>query len=176
MKREFASLTAQEALHVAIFIEERNAEIYRELAEMFAEFRDPASLEIAAAFWEMSNDERGHGTQLQKRYLERFGTQACAVTEDYISDFIEVPRLSNGEIFAISKVKVGRSPREMALEVAIAAEDSAIRFYRRLVEATQDENLVDQYRELLAFETNHSGWLDQKLSETRRFNSGSKLA
>ena len=43
MKREFASLSAQEALHVAIFIEERNAEIYREFAEMFAEFRDPES-------------------------------------------------------------------------------------------------------------------------------------
>ena len=49
MKREFASLSAQEALHVAIFVEERNADIYREFAEMFAEFRDPPSLEIAAA-------------------------------------------------------------------------------------------------------------------------------
>lgn len=176
MKREFTSLTAQEALHVAIFIEERNAEIYRELAEMFAEFRDPASLEIAAAFWEMSNEERSHGTLLQKRYFERFGTQACAVTEDDISDLIEVPRLASGEIFAISKVKVGRSPREMALEVAIAAEDSAMRFYRRLVEGTEDEDLLTQYRELLAFETNHSGWLDQKLAEARRISGGTKLA
>ena len=49
MKRDFASLSAQEALHVAIFIEERNAEIYHQFAEMFAEFRDPESLEIAAA-------------------------------------------------------------------------------------------------------------------------------
>ena len=176
MKREFASLSAQEALHVAIFIEERNADIYREFAEMFAEFRDPASLEIAAAFWEMSNEERQHGTLLQKRYLDRFGTRPCAVTEDDISDFIEVPRLGNGEIFTISKVKVGRSPREMALEVAIAAEDSAERFYRRLAETTQDEELSTMYRELLAFETNHSGWLDQKLAEARRANRGTKLA
>jgi rubrerythrin len=64
MKRDFASLTAQEALHVAVFIEERNANIYSQFAEMFAEFRDPESLEIAAAFWEMSNDERRHGTML----------------------------------------------------------------------------------------------------------------
>ncbi len=67
VKRNFASLNAQEALHDAIFIEERNAGIYREFAEMFAEFRDPESLEIAAAFWDMSNDERTHGTLLQKR-------------------------------------------------------------------------------------------------------------
>ena len=45
MKRDFASLTAQEALHVAIFVEERNAEIYHQFAEMFAEFHDPESLE-----------------------------------------------------------------------------------------------------------------------------------
>ena len=75
MKPNFASLTAQEALHVAIFIEERNATIYREFSEMFAEFRDPESLEIAAAFWEMSNEERRHGTTLQKRYFERHGTR-----------------------------------------------------------------------------------------------------
>ena len=35
MRRTFASLNAQEALHVAIFIEERNAAIYRRFAEMF---------------------------------------------------------------------------------------------------------------------------------------------
>jgi len=61
VKRSFASLTPQEALHVAIFIEERNAEIYRQFAEMFAEFRDPESLEIAAAFWDLFNEERRHG-------------------------------------------------------------------------------------------------------------------
>jgi hypothetical protein len=55
VKRDFVSLNAQEALHVAIFIEERNANIYRQFSEMFAEFRDPESLEMAAAFWEMSN-------------------------------------------------------------------------------------------------------------------------
>src|SRR6516164_7254022 len=62
MKRDFASLSTQEALHVAIFIEERNAEIYHQFAEMFAEFRDPESLEIAAAFWDMATEERKHGT------------------------------------------------------------------------------------------------------------------
>ena len=40
MKKAFTSLTPQEALHVAIFIEERNAEVYQNFAEMFAEFRD----------------------------------------------------------------------------------------------------------------------------------------
>ena len=84
MKREFSSLTPQEALHVAIFIEERNAELYGQFAEMFAELKDPDSLEIAQVFWDMSTEERGHGTRLQELYFDRYGTQACVVTEEDI--------------------------------------------------------------------------------------------
>jgi len=58
MKRQFTSLTPQEALHVAIFIEERNSELYHRFAEMFVEFRDVESLEIASVFWDMAAEER----------------------------------------------------------------------------------------------------------------------
>lgn len=176
MKRDFASLTAQEALHVAVFIEERNANIYSQFAEMFAEFRDPESLEIAAAFWEMSNDERRHGTMLQKRYFDRYGTRPCAVTEDDIADLIEVPRLENGEIFTISKMKVGRSPREMALDVALTAEDSATRFYRRLAQSTKDAELKAVYEEFVALEAGHSNWLEQKVAAARRTAGSNRRA
>jgi rubrerythrin len=176
MKREFASLNTQEALHVAIFIEERNAEIYHQFAEMFAEFRDPESLEIAATFWDMANEERKHGTMLQRRYFDRYGTRPCAVTEEDISDFIEVPRLENGEIFTISKLKVGRSPREMALQIAISAEQNATRYYHRLSETTEDEELRAFYREFVDFESSHSDLLEKKLSEARRTSGGTKLA
>jgi len=175
MKRDFASLNPQEALHVAIFIEERNAEIYHQFAEMFAEFRDPESLEIAAAFWDMANEERKHGTMLQKRYFDRFGTRPCAVTEEDIRDFIEVPRLENGEIFAISRAKIGRSPRQMALEIAAAAEQNAVRFYTRLSETTDEPELRALYKEFVDFENNHSDWLEKKVAEARR-SSGGKLA
>ena len=176
MKRDFVSLTAQEALHVAIFIEERNAEIYHQFAEMFAEFREPESLEIASTFWDMASEERQHGTLLQKRYFDRFGTRPCAVTEDDISDFIEVPRLENGEIFSISKIKGGRSPRQMALEIALNAEQNAVRFYNRLVETTQDLEMRELYREFTEFETGHSDWLEKKVAEARRASGGAKLA
>lgn len=176
MKRDFASLNAQEALHVAIFIEERNAEIYHQFAEMFAEFRDPESLEIAAAFWDMASEERKHGTLLQKRYFDRYGTRPCAVTEEDISDFIEVPRLENGDIFTISKLKVGRSPREMALEIAMAAEQNALRFYARLSELTTDDELRTLYKDFLDFEAGHTDWIEKKLSEARRTSGGTKLA
>ena len=176
MKRDFASLTPQEALHVAIFIEERNAEIYNQFAEMFAEFGDPESFEISSTFWDMSNEERSHGTLLQKRYFDRYGTRPCSITEEDIRDFIEVPRLENGEIFTFSRLKVGRSPRQRALEIAMAAEQNAIRYYARLIELTEDETLGDLYRELLEFETSHSGWLEKKLADARKTSGGTKLA
>jgi rubrerythrin len=176
MKRDFASLTAQEALHVAIFIEERNAGIYHQFAEVFAEFHDPESLEIASTFWDMANEERQHGTLLQKRYFDRYGTRPCAVTEDDIRDLIEVPRLENGEIFAFSKLKVGRSPREMALEVAISAEQAAVRYYTRLSELTEDAELRAAYRELVDFENGHTDWLQKKMADARRTSGGTKRA
>jgi rubrerythrin len=176
MKRDFASLNAQEALHVAIFIEERNAEIYHQFAEMFAEFRDPESLEIAATFWDMANEERQHGTLLQKRYFDRYGTRPCSVTEEDIRDFIEVPHLENGEIFTISRLKVGRSPRQMALEIAVAAEQNAVRFYARLSETCEDADLKALYREFVEFETGHTDWLQKKVADARRTSGGTKLA
>jgi rubrerythrin len=176
MKRDFASLTPPEALHVAIFIEERNAEIYHQFAEMFAEFRDPESLQIAAAFWDMANEERQHGTLLQKRYFDRYGTRPCAVTEDDICDFIEIPRLENGELFTFSRLKVGRSPRQMSLEVALAAEQSASRFYTRLAETSEDADLRALYREFVEFEDSHTDWLQKKVLEARRTSGGAKTA
>ena len=176
MKREFASLTAQEALHVAIFIEERNAELYHQFAELFSSFSDDASLEIAATFWDMAAEERQHGTELQKRYFDRYGTRPCAITEDDIRDFIEVPRLGNGEIFAISRAKGGRSPRELALEIAVAAEQEALRYYIRLAELTEDADLRALYREFVEFESGHTGLLERKMAEARRTARGPSRA
>ncbi|HEY1272076.1 MAG TPA: ferritin family protein [Terriglobales bacterium] len=176
MKRDFASLTPQEALHVAIFIEERNAEIYHQFAELFAEFHDPESLEIASTFWDMANEERQHGTALQKRYFDRYGTRSCSVTEDDIRDFIEVPQLENGNIFTLSKLKVGPSPRERALEVAIAAEQAAVRYYTRLGELTEDPEMRTMYREFVDFESGHTDWLQKKMADARRTSGGTKLA
>ncbi len=168
MKREFSSLTAQEALHVAIFIEERNAEIYTQFAELFAEFKDSESLQIAQVFWDMAEEERHHGTMLQERYFERYGTQHCIVTEDDIRDLIEVPRLDNGELFAIIRSKTSHSPRYKALEIALSAEEAAQRFYARMIPRTEEVALKTAYRELAEFEDNHSRFLKGKIEMARR--------
>ena len=168
MKREFSSLTAQEALHVAIFIEERNAEIYTQFAELFAEFKDPESLQMAQVFWDMAEEERHHGTMLQERYFERYGTRHCIVTEEDIRDLIEVPKLDNAELFAIIRSRTTHSPRYKAFEIALNAEEAAQRFYSRLIPGTEDEGLKTVYRELSEFEDGHSRFLRGKIEMAKR--------
>lgn len=172
MKRDFADLTPQEALHVAIFIEERNAELYRQFAELFAEFKDPDSLEIAQAFWEMAEEERRHGTYLQDRYFERYGTRACIVTEEDVRDMIEIPQLETSNIFAVARSQTAVSPRSTALQVALEAELTAQRFYARLTETTPDRQLRAMYAELTGFESDHTAFLQKKISEAQRAVGG----
>jgi rubrerythrin len=162
MKREFSSLSVQEALHVAIFVEERNAALYEEFADLFTEFKDPESLEMASTFIEMAEEERTHSSQLQERYFERYGRRSCAITEEEIRDIIEMPRLDKG-LFAIAKAKISPIPARKALEVALAAELSAERFYKRLVEITPDRALRSFYQELAIFEKDHTRDLERRM-------------
>ena len=162
MKRTFASLNPQEALHVAIFIEERNAGIYHRFAEMFTEFRDTESLEIASVFWDMAVEEKRHSGILQEKYRERYGNASCALTEEDLQDMIEVPRLDDGDVFeAIETSQM--SARERALQVALTAEQGAQNFYSRLAEQTKDGPLRRLYNELSIMEDGHVGYLQNTL-------------
>jgi rubrerythrin len=163
MPRPFASLKPQEALHVAIFIEERNAGIYQRFAEMFTEFRDPQSLQIANVFWDMSIEEKRHSSILQSHYQEIYGAAACAVTEEDISDMIEVPRLEDSDVFE-SDERSAATPRERALQVALAAEKSAHRFYSQLARRTKETNLRRLYLDLSSMEDGHVLYLQGVLA------------
>lgn len=166
MKRSFASLSPQEALHVAVFIEERNAELYHRFAEMFVEFRDVESLEIASVFWDMAVEERHHSTLLQERYTERFGSAACSMTEEDLQELIEVPRLEDGDVFNAAAAASGGTPQERALQVALSAELNAQKFYADLVSITTDPRMKKFYGELSEFESDHITFLEKKIHES----------
>ncbi len=168
MKRSFVSLSPQEALHVAIFIEERNAELYHRFAEMFVEFRDVESLEIAGVFWDMAVEEHHHSTRLQTLYGERFGNSACSVTEEDVHEIIEIPKLDDGDV--LKKATSPLPARERALQVALRSEQSARQYYGDIAEHTTDPKLRKLYKELSEFETEHVEYLERKLSETTADN------
>jgi rubrerythrin len=163
MRRSFPSLDPQEALHVAIFIEERNAELYHRFAEMFVEFRDSESLEIASVFWEMAVEEKNHSSILQGKYMEEFGDSRCALTEEDLIEWIEVPKLEDGDVFAATREGSTNNVRERALRVALKAELAAQRYYSGLVENTQEGPLRRLYRELAEMEDGHVAYIQRKL-------------
>ncbi|HZD33085.1 MAG TPA: ferritin family protein [Candidatus Angelobacter sp.] len=165
MTRTFSSLSPQEALHVAIYIEERNAEVYQRFAEMFAEFRDPDSVEIADVFWDMSVEEKRHSILLQGKYRERYGEASCVLTEEDLHDMIEVPRLESSGVFEVVE-SVMASPRQRALRVAIDAEKSAQNFYAQLVQSTDDDALRNLYNELATMEDGHVTQLRSMMAVT----------
>ena len=173
MKRSFASLNPQEALHVAIFIEERNAELYQRFAEVFAEFRDSESLEIAGVFWEMAAEEKDHSSKLQARYMERFGSSSCALTEEDLTELIEVPRLEQADLF-VAPEGSQVSARDRALQVALNAERSAQQYYTNLVENSEPGPLRQLYRELAEMEDGHVVSIEQKMSARQRTNAQRK--
>jgi rubrerythrin len=164
MKRQFTSLTPQEALHVAVFIEERNLELYHRFAEMFVEFRDVESLEIASVFWDMAAEERTHSTMLQQRYSDMYGNRACSMTEEDLQEMIEIPRLEESGVF--DNTKDSATPaRERALQVALKAEQQAREFYAGLAENTTDRGLKRVYSDLAEFELEHVEFLVKRLEQ-----------
>ncbi len=163
MKRSFASLNPQEALHVAIFIEERNAELYHRFAEMFVEFRDSESLEIAGIFWEMAVEEKNHSSMLQTRYMEEYGSSRCSLTEEDLIEWIEVPKLEDGDLFAATREGRMTNVRERAMQVALKAELAARRYYSDLAQNTEAGPLHQLYSELAEMEDNHVAYIQRKL-------------
>jgi rubrerythrin len=163
MRRSFASLDPQEALHVAIFIEERNAELYHRFAEMFVEFRDSESLEIASVFWEMAAEEKQHSSLLQTKYMGQYGSSRCALTEEDLVEWIEVPKLEDGDIFAPTRDGSKSPVRERALQVALKAEQAAQSYYADLMQNTQEGPLRELYCELAEMEDSHVAYVQSKL-------------
>jgi len=162
MQRTFASLSAQEALEIAITIAERNAEIYHRFAEMFTEFGDEESLEIASVFWEMAIEERGHQAMLERKHWEQYGTANRSYSEQELVELIEVPRLNEGNVFAIDSDLSGR---QRALQVALRAEISAQQFYSKLVEQAPEGPLRQTYYDLAQIEDGHIAFLEAKLAQ-----------
>jgi rubrerythrin len=168
MKRSFTDLEPPEVLRIAIFIEQRNAEIYRHFAEMFTEFGDPESLEVAGLFWEMAVEERQHSAMLETRYSERYGDARPPLSEEDVQEFIEVPRLDQ-EMLAGDKSDVGA--RDRALQVTLRAEISAQAFYAELAQHTPPGALRDIYEQLALMEDGHIDFLSRKLSSGARSES-----
>ena len=160
MPRSFSSLSPAEVLQVAISIEDRNAGLYARFAEMFLEFGDPDSRQIAGVFQEMSVEEQGHRALLEEKYVANHGAAKQPLTEDELAELVEVPKLSSANVFSSAS---DVTARERALHCALQAEHNAHQFYEKLVEETPEGPLLKLFKELAQMEDGHVAFLEAKL-------------
>ena len=83
-----------------------------------------------------------------------------------------VKKLESGELFSIGRGNATVAPRKAALQVALDAEETALRYYSQLVERTNDRNLRSIYAELANFEADHTEFLRRKLNDAKRAITG----
>jgi len=109
---------------------------------------------------------------LQERYHARFGEAPCPLTEEEVDGLIETPNVPNGNVFAIARAGAAPAPCVQGLEIALAAEEGALRFYRHLSKITDDSELRSCYSELAHFEAQHADELRHKIEIARNSATG----
>ena len=140
---DFASLDLQDALDLAILVEEEAQERYLEFVSQMEQHHTP---EAASFFRAMAANEEKHGRELRERRAARFGDAPRRVTRAMLWD-VEAPDYDETRAFMSARQAMG---------VALRAETKAEEFFvkalphitdeevRRLFEELRDEEIVHQ--------------------------------
>ncbi len=149
---DFSKLSLQDALDLAILIEEEAEERYQELANLVGG-RYPG--DAADVFRSMAFNELKHGRQLGERRKRLFGDAPRKVDRSMLWE-IEAPEYS--------KPRVYMSPRE-ATEVGMACEQKARDFFAAALPGLRNEEVRALFTELHAEEQQHYDTLARHLAD-----------
>jgi len=152
---DFARLTLQDALDLAILIEEEARDRYLELAQ-FVGGRYPG--DAGDVFRTMAGNEEKHGAQLAGRRRELFGRRRPRVDRSMLFD-VEAPDLG--------AVRVFMSARQ-AVEVALASEQKAHDFFDEALEHVKDRQVKKLFEELKTEEKAHQAALRKLMRKLPR--------
>jgi len=140
---DFTALTLQDALDLAVLVEEEAQERYVEFADQMDKHATP---EAAAFFRSMARNEEKHGAELRGRRSQLFGDAPRRVKRSMLWD-VEAPEYDEPRAFMSAR---------QAMEVALRAEIKAHEFFvaalphvadesvRRLFEELRDEEVLHQ--------------------------------
>ena len=139
---DFASLTLQDALDLAILIEEEAKERYEEFADNLLLHHTP---EAAHFFTTMAGNEAKHEADLLMRRQAIFGEAPTRVSREMLWD-VEAPDFDQSRMFM--------SARE-AMEVALASEVKAHDFFDAALAYISNSDVRVLFEELRAEEVEH---------------------
>ncbi len=148
---DFATLSLQDALDLAILVEEEAKERYDELAHQMELHHNQ---DVGGFFRFMVKIEGVHEGRLEHRRTELFGAAPRRVRREMLFD-VEAPDYDD--------VRANTTPRQ-ALEVALRAEKKAHEFFTRALAAVKDPAVQALFAELCEDEVEHAGLVEQQLS------------
>lgn len=150
---DFTQLSAEDALDLAILIEEEAEERYREFAHQMDLHHTP---DAASFFRFMAGNEARHRDQLFQRRSSQFGDAPRRVTRAMLWD-VEAPDYDEARAFM--------SPRR-AMEAALRCEQKAHAFFvGALSAAIRDPAVRALFEELREEEVHHQELVGQELAK-----------
>lgn len=139
---DFSRLSLQDALDLAILIEEEAKERYEEFAENLSLHHTP---DAAGFFTTMAGNEAKHGADLLARRRSLFADAPTRVSRDMLWD-IEAPGYDQPRMFMTAR---------QAMDVALESEVKAHDFFDAALAYVQDPDVRTLFEELRQEETEH---------------------
>ena len=149
---DLAHLSLQDALDLAILVEDEAQERYEEFAFQMEQHRTP---EAAKFFRYMIENEAKHGRELQAKRTERYAGTPANVTREMLWD-VEAP--------VYDSVRAFMTPRQ-AMEAALAAEVKAHAFFDGALASITDPEVKALFIELRAEELEHQNLVQAEIAK-----------
>ncbi len=149
---DFAKLTLQDALDVAIIIEEEARDRYDELAEQLLQHNTP---DAAKFFRTMVTNEEKHAEQLRAQRAKAFGKAPVTVERSLIPE-VEITDYSEARAFMSA---------QKAYRIAYANETRAHDFYAAALKQTHEPAVQALFKELLDEEKEHQAIVKRALDK-----------
>lgn len=144
-KLDFSSLNLQDALDLAILVEEEAQERYVELANQIG---SSSKGDAGEFFVHMAENEAKHGRELILKRKKLFGSAPTTVTAEMIEQMrdVEAPDYDQARSFMSER---------HALEVALSCETKAFNFFDRALNEIKNDEVRKLFIELKEEEVHH---------------------
>jgi rubrerythrin len=148
---DYATLSLQDALDLAISIEEEAKERYEDFARQVGGGRYAG--DAADMFRTMAGYEERHGAELASRRRELFGNAPRRVTKEALDD-VEAPDRGKPRVFMSAR---------QAMEVALSSEEKAREFFDGALRHVRDPAVRTLFEHLRGEEEQHIRMVRQRL-------------
>jgi rubrerythrin len=149
---DFSKLSMQDALDLAILMEEEAQARYEEFTRQMELHHTP---EAATFFRHMAQNEAKHGTQLSERRQRLFKAAPRRVTAAMLWE-VEAPEYDEARAFMTAR---------QAMETALRAEEKAHGFFVAALPGISDANVKRLFEELRDEEVEHQNLVKKELAK-----------